>query len=159
MCLFLLERIILKNEGLWYLLKNPVSGTLRHAQGEEGRIHVNRARITGKPIEDLTAADRARFAEEVVRLYKGRPIDPDSVSTSGTNSGLTAVAATPGGTLYAVGEGALLLRGDGSAWERIYGGQDPINLWAVWADARVPDRCSAGPAPMPEPAWAAWASP
>ena len=63
----------------------PSNGIL--LEGEEGRIHVNRARITGKPIEDLTAADRARFAEEVVRLYKGRAIDPDSVSTSGTNSG------------------------------------------------------------------------
>lgn len=56
-------------------------------EGEEGRIMVNRARITGKPIEDLTAADRARFADEVVRLYKGRSIDPDSIATSGTNSG------------------------------------------------------------------------
>ncbi len=62
-------------------------------EGELGRIHVNRGRITGKPIEDLTAADRNHFANEVVRLYKGRPIDPDSTATAGTNSGIDQ--ATP----------------------------------------------------------------
>jgi myo-inositol 2-dehydrogenase / D-chiro-inositol 1-dehydrogenase len=48
-------------------------------EGEDGRIHVNRGRITGEPIEELSAADRARFADQVVRLYKGRSIDPEAV--------------------------------------------------------------------------------
>ena len=64
----------------------PSNGIL--LEGEEGRIYVNRGKITGKPIEDLTAADRARFGEEVVRLYKGRDIDPESIATGGTNSGV-----------------------------------------------------------------------
>ncbi|MDY0166000.1 MAG: Gfo/Idh/MocA family oxidoreductase [Thermoguttaceae bacterium] len=56
-------------------------------EGEEGRILVNRGRITGKPIEELTAADRQRLGEEVVRLYKGRPIDPEAITTDATNTG------------------------------------------------------------------------
>ena len=62
-------------------------------EGEEGRILVNRGRIAGKPIEELTAADRDHFAEEVVRLYKDRPIDPQSIATGGTNSGVDQASA------------------------------------------------------------------
>ncbi|MDZ7618789.1 MAG: hypothetical protein U1E05_17425, partial [Patescibacteria group bacterium] len=62
-------------------------------EGEEGRILVNRGRIAGKPIEELTAADRDHFADEVVRLYKGRPIDPQSVATVGTNVGVDQASA------------------------------------------------------------------
>ncbi len=36
-------------------------------QGERGRIFVIRGRITGRPIEKLTPADRNHFAEEVIR--------------------------------------------------------------------------------------------
>jgi hypothetical protein len=57
-------------------------------EGEDGRILVNRGRITGKAIEELTAADRQRLGDEIVKLYKGRPIDPESVATGGTNSGI-----------------------------------------------------------------------
>jgi myo-inositol 2-dehydrogenase / D-chiro-inositol 1-dehydrogenase len=57
-------------------------------EGDEGRILVNRGRIAGKPIEELTPADRDRLADEVIKLYKGRPIDPDSIATGGTNSGV-----------------------------------------------------------------------
>lgn len=57
-------------------------------EGEEDTILVNRAGITGKPIEDLTAADRERLAGEVVKLYKGRTIDPESIATGGTNTGI-----------------------------------------------------------------------
>ena len=62
-------------------------------EGELGRIHVNRARITGKPVEELTAAERAQLGEEVVRLYKGRPIDPWAITTDATNTGIDQ--ATP----------------------------------------------------------------
>ncbi len=44
-------------------------------EGEDGRIMVNRGRITGRPIEELTTADRQRLADEIVKLCKGRPID------------------------------------------------------------------------------------
>jgi myo-inositol 2-dehydrogenase / D-chiro-inositol 1-dehydrogenase len=57
-------------------------------EGEDGRILVNRGRITGRPVEELTAAERDQLAEEVVKLYKGRPIDQDAVATGGTNSGI-----------------------------------------------------------------------
>jgi predicted dehydrogenase len=56
-------------------------------EGEKGRIYVNRARLSGKPIEDLTQADRDRLAEETVRLYKGKPIDPAGVTTDASNTG------------------------------------------------------------------------
>ena len=40
-------------------------------QGELGKIRVNRGGLTGKPIEELTDADRQWLDEEVVKLYKG----------------------------------------------------------------------------------------
>jgi hypothetical protein len=40
--------------------------------GENGRILVNRGRLVGKPIEDLTEKDREWLDEEVVKLYRGR---------------------------------------------------------------------------------------
>ncbi len=42
-------------------------------EGDKGRIFVNRGRITGKPIEDLTDADREWLDEETAKLYKGAP--------------------------------------------------------------------------------------
>ncbi len=41
-------------------------------EGEEGRIFVNRRRLTGKPIEELTDADKEWLDGEVTRLYKGK---------------------------------------------------------------------------------------
>jgi len=40
--------------------------------GEKGRILVNRGRLVGKPIEDLTAADREWLDREVVTLCRGK---------------------------------------------------------------------------------------
>ena len=40
--------------------------------GELGRIRVNRRDLTGKPIEELSEADKKWLDEEVVKLYKGR---------------------------------------------------------------------------------------
>ena len=40
-------------------------------EGEEGRIFVNRGRLTGKPVEDLTEADNQWLDQEVIELYKG----------------------------------------------------------------------------------------
>ncbi|MHC4398255.1 MAG: Gfo/Idh/MocA family protein [Planctomycetota bacterium] len=56
-------------------------------EGEKGRIYVNRARLSGKPIEDLTKADHDWLAEETVRLYKGKPIDASKVTTDAANTG------------------------------------------------------------------------
>jgi len=44
-------------------------------EGEEGRIFVNRERLTGKPVEEMTEADRAKLNEEVVKLYGSEPGD------------------------------------------------------------------------------------
>jgi predicted dehydrogenase len=63
----------------------PGNGIL--LEGENGRMYVNRARLSGKPIEELSKADHLRLAEEVVRLYKDKPIDPSDVTTDGTNTG------------------------------------------------------------------------
>jgi predicted dehydrogenase len=63
----------------------PGNGILM--EGEKGRIYVNRARLTGKPIEDLTTADRDELAQEVGRLYRGKPIDPFGISTDAANTG------------------------------------------------------------------------
>ena len=41
-------------------------------EGEKGRIFVNRGRLTGKPIEELTTADKEWLDGEVVKLYKGK---------------------------------------------------------------------------------------
>ena len=40
-------------------------------EGEDGKIFVNRGKLTGKPIEDLTDADKKWLDEEVVKLYLG----------------------------------------------------------------------------------------
>ena len=41
-------------------------------EGDEGRIFVNRGRLDGKPIDDLSAADREEIDSLVVQLYKGK---------------------------------------------------------------------------------------
>ncbi|MFO7904614.1 MAG: Gfo/Idh/MocA family protein [Planctomycetota bacterium] len=55
-------------------------------EGEEGRIYVNRARLSGKPIEELTKSDRERLGEKIRELY-GREIDPSDVTTDAANTG------------------------------------------------------------------------
>jgi predicted dehydrogenase len=40
--------------------------------GENGRIFVNRERLTGKPFEDMTAAERVTMLQSLIPLYKGR---------------------------------------------------------------------------------------
>lgn len=44
-------------------------------EGEEGRIFVNRERLTGKPVEEMTEADQKKLHERVVELYGGEPGD------------------------------------------------------------------------------------
>jgi len=41
-------------------------------EGERGKIFVNRSKITGKPIEELSDADKEWLRGEMKRLYKGR---------------------------------------------------------------------------------------
>jgi predicted dehydrogenase len=41
-------------------------------EGEEGRIFVNRERLSGKPVEDMSKGDEAKLEEEVVKLYNGK---------------------------------------------------------------------------------------
>jgi len=41
-------------------------------EGDQGRIFVNRRKITGKPVEELTAADKEWLDGEIQKLYKGR---------------------------------------------------------------------------------------
>ncbi len=41
-------------------------------EGDEGRIYVNRDRLTGKPVEELTDADKKELQDEIVKLYKGK---------------------------------------------------------------------------------------
>ncbi len=52
-------------------------------EGERGRIFVNRARLVGRPIEELTAADHDWLAEETARLYKGMPFSVDQARADG----------------------------------------------------------------------------
>lgn len=40
--------------------------------GEQGRIRVNRGSLTGKPIDELSEADKKWLDEQVVKLYKGQ---------------------------------------------------------------------------------------
>jgi len=40
-------------------------------EGEQGKIFVNRGRLTGKPVEELTQADQEWLNQEVVKLYLG----------------------------------------------------------------------------------------
>ena len=52
----------------------PDNGVL--FEGEKGRIFVNRGRLVGKPIEELTEADKEWLDKEVIKLYLGmRPGD------------------------------------------------------------------------------------
>ena len=44
-------------------------------EGEEGRIYVNRERLTGKPVEDMTTAEKQDLQDQVVKLYDGQPGD------------------------------------------------------------------------------------
>jgi predicted dehydrogenase len=44
-------------------------------EGEEGRIFVNRERLTGRPVEEMNDADRQKLAEQVVALYGKEPGD------------------------------------------------------------------------------------
>lgn len=41
-------------------------------EGEDGRIFVNRGKLTGKPVDELTEADEKDIAERVSKLYKGK---------------------------------------------------------------------------------------
>ncbi|MEZ6073267.1 MAG: Gfo/Idh/MocA family oxidoreductase [Pirellulales bacterium] len=41
-------------------------------EGDAGRIFVNRGKLEGKPIEDLTAADNEELHDRIIKLYKGR---------------------------------------------------------------------------------------
>jgi predicted dehydrogenase len=40
-------------------------------EGEDGRIFVNRERLTGKPIEEMTDSDKEKLDEQVVEVYGG----------------------------------------------------------------------------------------
>jgi myo-inositol 2-dehydrogenase/D-chiro-inositol 1-dehydrogenase len=42
-------------------------------EGDQGKIFVNRGRISGEPVDQLTAADKERLDEEIAKLYKGKP--------------------------------------------------------------------------------------
>ena len=41
-------------------------------EGEDGRIFVNRSKLTGKPVEEMTKADKDKLHEQVVKLYHGK---------------------------------------------------------------------------------------
>ncbi len=41
-------------------------------EGENGRIFVDRSRLNGKPVEEMTDADKAKLHEQVVELYRGK---------------------------------------------------------------------------------------
>jgi myo-inositol 2-dehydrogenase / D-chiro-inositol 1-dehydrogenase len=41
-------------------------------EGEEGRIFVNREKLTGKPVEEMTKDEQKKLDEEVVKLYGGK---------------------------------------------------------------------------------------
>ncbi len=41
-------------------------------EGDEGRIFVNRGELKGKPVEEMTKADKQKMHEEVVKLYHGK---------------------------------------------------------------------------------------
>lgn len=42
--------------------------------GDQGRFFVNRGKITGKPVEELTESDNKNLAEAMAKLYKNKPI-------------------------------------------------------------------------------------
>lgn len=41
-------------------------------EGDEGRIFVNREKLTGKPVEEMTKDEQLKLDEEVVKLYGGK---------------------------------------------------------------------------------------
>jgi predicted dehydrogenase len=41
-------------------------------EGEDGRIFVNRERLTGKPVEEMTKDDKEKMHGRVVKLYHGK---------------------------------------------------------------------------------------
>ena len=41
-------------------------------EGEDGRIFVNRERLTGKPVEEMTEADKQKLHQQIVELYNGK---------------------------------------------------------------------------------------
>ena len=41
-------------------------------EGSQGRIFVDRERLTGKPVEEMTAADHSKLYQSLIPLYKGR---------------------------------------------------------------------------------------
>jgi predicted dehydrogenase len=41
-------------------------------EGENGRIFVNRGALNGKPVEEITDADKAKLHEQVVEVYRGK---------------------------------------------------------------------------------------
>lgn len=43
-------------------------------EGSHGRLFVNRGKLTGKPVEDLTEADNKKLEDAMVKLYKDKPI-------------------------------------------------------------------------------------
>lgn len=43
-------------------------------EGEDGRIFVNRGKLTGKPIDDLTEADNKELDERIAALYGNKPL-------------------------------------------------------------------------------------
>jgi predicted dehydrogenase len=59
-------------------------------EGELGRVYVNRDRLTGKPVEEMTKAEQDKLGEQVIALYHGRqPGDHmrdffDCIQTRGT---------------------------------------------------------------------------
>ncbi|MEZ6063094.1 MAG: Gfo/Idh/MocA family oxidoreductase [Planctomycetaceae bacterium] len=42
-------------------------------EGSKGRIFVNRGKLTGKPVEDLTDADQQKLNDKIVEIYGGEP--------------------------------------------------------------------------------------
>jgi hypothetical protein len=41
-------------------------------EGDQGRIFVDRERLTGKPVEEMTETDKTKLHESVVELYRGK---------------------------------------------------------------------------------------
>ena len=44
-------------------------------EGSKGRIFVNRGKLTGKPVEGLTANEKKDIDVAVAKLYKGKPLN------------------------------------------------------------------------------------
>lgn len=67
------------------ILPGPGNGVM--IEGELGRVFVNRGRLSGKPVEVLTEAERKTLGEQAAALYRGKPIDPFDVATDDTYDG------------------------------------------------------------------------